>query len=59
MTFNVKFIFQIKRILDNLKLSEKEQTLAGKLSGGERRRLSIAVELIRNPKVMFFDEPTT
>ncbi|XP_060838729.1 ATP-binding cassette subfamily G member 4-like isoform X1 [Rhopalosiphum padi] len=49
----------IKRILDNLKLSEKEQTLAGKLSGGERRRLSIAVELIRNPKVMFFDEPTT
>jgi len=51
--------FQIKRILDNLKLSEKENTLAGKLSGGERRRLSIAVELIRNPKVMFFDEPTT
>lgn len=59
MIFNVKFVFQIKRILDNLKLSEKEQTLAGKLSGGERRRLSIAVELIRNPKVMFFDEPTT
>jgi len=59
MIFNVKFVFQIKRILDNLKLSEKERTLAGKLSGGERRRLSIAVELIRNPKVMFFDEPTT
>jgi len=59
MIFNIKFVFQIKRILDSLKLSEKEQTLAGKLSGGERRRLSIAVELIRNPKVMFFDEPTT
>jgi len=55
----LNIFFQIKRILDNLKLSEKENTLAGKLSGGERRRLSIAVELIRNPKVMFFDEPTT
>lgn len=59
MSINVYFFFQIKRILDNLKLSEKENTLAGNLSGGERRRLSIAVELIRNPKVMFFDEPTT
>ncbi|VVC39406.1 Hypothetical protein CINCED_3A013694 [Cinara cedri] len=49
----------IKRILDNLKLSDKENTLSIKLSGGERRRLSIAIELIRNPKVMFFDEPTT
>jgi len=45
--------------LENLKLSEKQNTIAAKLSGGERRLLSIAIELIRNPKVMFFDEPTT
>ncbi|XP_050422034.1 ATP-binding cassette sub-family G member 4-like [Adelges cooleyi] len=49
----------IKRILENFKLTEKQNTLARNLSGGECRRLSIAMELIRNPKVMFFDEPTT
>lgn len=34
-------------------------TLAGQLSGGMRRRLSIAMSIVGNPPIIFMDEPTT
>ncbi|XP_050539804.1 ATP-binding cassette subfamily G member 4-like [Daktulosphaira vitifoliae] len=49
----------IEEILKILMLYEKRLTMEKYLSGGERKRLSIALELIRDPKVMFLDEPTT
>jgi len=52
-------IFQIDGLLHNLLLHDKRDSLVYNLSGGECRRLTIALELVRSPKVMFFDEPTT
>ncbi|KAJ3646426.1 hypothetical protein Zmor_024014 [Zophobas morio] len=49
----------ISDTLDLLRLTPARNTLTNKLSGGEKKRLSIALELLNNPPVIFLDEPTT
>lgn len=50
---------RIVEVLNDVDLTHKSKSLIGKLSGGQRKRVSIALELLANPSVFFLDEPTS
>lgn len=55
---------RVDKIIDELRLSKAQDTKIGGplvkgVSGGERKRTSIGVELITDPNLIFLDEPTT
>ncbi len=49
----------IEEVLDVTGLTERRNVPINQLSGGQRKRVSIAVELITKPSVIFLDEPTS
>ena len=50
---------RIDEVLSMVGLKEHEGTYIRKLSGGQKKRASIAVELLADPKLFFLDEPTS
>ena len=48
-----------EEIIEIVGLTEKKDSLVRRLSGGQQRRLDVAVGLAGNPELLFLDEPTT
>ena len=50
---------KIKGLLDALELQDKKDAPAKCLSGGQKRKLQLAISLISDSKVVYLDEPTS
>ncbi|WP_395746296.1 ATP-binding cassette domain-containing protein [Prosthecobacter sp.] len=49
----------VQRTLEALALDERENVVVSRLSGGQRKRVSIASEVISRPSLLFLDEPSS
>ena len=50
---------KINKILSELNIGHIKKNLISDISGGQRKRVSIAIELLTDPMLLFLDEPTS
>ncbi len=50
---------RVAEVLDELGLNERRDVRVGSLSGGQRKRVSVALELLTRPSLIILDEPTS
>lgn len=50
---------EVQRVVQEVGLDAHSHKFAGDLSGGQRKRLSVAIELLKRPRLLLLDEPTS
>ena len=55
----IKSRYFVRKLVDSVNLSHVAHRFVGRLSGGMKRRVSLAISLVGDPAVVFLDEPTT